>query len=158
MKRLLRGQQQVDTKLLFDSCGFEKTLFNRQEQDTHTCPIYNKPNEDRNHMLTCKAPSAVKNRNKNLDSFANELKDLDTLPALATAIIGGLTHAHNSTTPFVREYSHVDFGGGITLRNIIKDQTSIGWTNFLCGRWGVKWKEAQRRHYLHMNKKKSACL
>ena len=61
MKRLSRGQRRVNTKLLCNPCGFEKTLFNRQEQDTHTCPVCNEPNEDRNHMLTCKTPSAVAN-------------------------------------------------------------------------------------------------
>ena len=102
--------------------------------------------------------TGVENRKKNLDSLAKDLKDLDTSPTLSTAIIGCLYHTHNGTTPSVREYGHVDFGGGITLRKIIEDQTSIGWTNFLCGRWGVKWKEAQRRHYLRMHKKKSARL
>ena len=89
-------------------------------------------------MFTCKAPSAVENLKKNLDSLTKELKDLDTSPAIATAIIGCCNHAHNGTTPSVREYGHVDFGGGITVRNIIENQTSIGWTNFLCGQWGVK--------------------
>ena len=136
----------------------KKILFNRKEQDTHTCPVCNEPQEDRNHMFTYKGPSAVENRKKKLDILAKDLKDLDTSPALAKTIIGGLNHAHNSTTPSVREYGHFDFGGGLTLRKIIEDQTSIGWTNFLCGRWGVKWKEAQRRHYLRSKKKKSASL
>ena len=95
-------------------------------------------------MLTCKAPSAVKNRKKTFDSLAKELKDLETSSAIAKAIIGCCNHAQKGTTPSVREYGHVDFGGGITLRNFIKDQNSIGWANFLFGRWGVKWKEAQR--------------
>ena len=109
-------------------------------------------------MFTCKGPSAVENRKKLHDIFAKDLKDLDTSPVLAEAITRGLNHAHNSTTPTIREYGKVNFCGGITLRKIIEDQTSIGWTNFLCGRWDVKWKEAQRRHYLRCNKKKSTRL
>ena len=38
----------------------------------------------------------------------------------------------------------------------MSDQADIGWINFFSGRWSVKWKEAQKRHYCHMNKKKSA--
>ena len=95
-------------------------------------------------MFTCKGSVAVENRKKNLYILAKDLKDLDTSPDLAEAIITGLNHAHNSTTTSAQEYGHFDFGGGITLRKIIEDQTSIGWTNFLCGRWGVKWKEAQQ--------------
>jgi len=37
-------------------------------------------------------------------------------------------------------------------------QADIGWINFLCERWSVKLKEAQKRHYLRINKKKSACF
>ena len=85
-------------------------------------------------MFTCKGPSAVENQKKKFDILAKELKDLDTSLDLARAIIKGLNHAHNSTTPTIRETSIVNFGGGITLRKIIEDQTSIGWTNFLCGR------------------------
>ena len=44
------------------------------------------------------------------------------------------------------------------ISGILCDQAEIGWINFLCGRWSVKRKEAQKRHYLRMNKKKSACL
>ena len=46
--------------MLYNSCGFEKTKFDRKEQDTHTYPVCNEPNEDRNHMFTCKVPTAVK--------------------------------------------------------------------------------------------------
>ena len=76
-------------------------------------------------MLTCKAPSTVANRKKNFDSLTNEFKDLEASTAIAKAIIGCCNHAQNGTTPSVREYRHVDFGGGITLKNIIEDQASI---------------------------------
>ena len=69
MKRTSRAQRRIDTKVLCNSRGFEKTKFDRQEQDIHTCPICNKPKEDRNHMFTCKGPSAVKNQEKNFTAF-----------------------------------------------------------------------------------------
>ena len=40
----------------------------------------------------------------------------------------------------------------------MQDQHCIGWINFFAGRWGMKWKEAQKRHYMRMNMKKSAKL
>ena len=73
-------------------------------------------------------------------------------------IIGSLRHVYNDTTPSVHFFGHMYFGGGISLRSIIVDQADIGWTNFLCGRWSLKWKEVQKRHYLQMNKRKSARL
>ena len=61
-------------------------------------------------------------------------------------------------TPSAQSFGYANFGGGITIRSIIEDQVDIGWTNFLCGRWSVNWKEAQKRHYLRMNKRKAARL
>ena len=101
--------------------------------------------------ITCQAPSAVKNKEKGLKGVLKLLDDLDTSPELKTMIVGGLRHAPNSTTPTSQSFGYTNFGGGITTRSIFEDQADIRWTNFLCGRWGVKWKEAQKRHYLRMN-------
>ena len=116
----------------------KKTLFNRQEQDSHTCPVYNEPNEDRNHMFTCKGPLVIKNREKNLKELKKELEDLETAPMTTQTIVGSLRHVHNDNTPSVYLFGNSDFGGGITIRGIMEDQADIGWTNFLCRRWGVK--------------------
>ena len=88
MKRTSRAQQRIYTKMLCSSCGFEKTKFDRREQDTHSCPVCQEPREDRNHIFTCKAPTAVKNREKNFISLTKLLKDLDTAPTLEKMIIG----------------------------------------------------------------------
>ena len=71
-------------------------------------------------MFTCKDPAAVENRKKNLDILAKELKDLDISPDLAKAIITGLNHAHNSTTPNICYIGRVNFSGGITLKKLLK--------------------------------------
>ena len=109
-------------------------------------------------MFICKRPTAVTNREKKLTWFKKVLEDLETAPTITKTIISSLRHVYNSTTSSVHSFGHSYFGGGISLRGIIKNQTDISWTNFLCGRWSVKWKEAQKRHYLRMNKKKSARL
>ena len=109
-------------------------------------------------MFTCQGPSAIKNREKNLKELKKELEDLATAPILTRTIIGGLRHVHNGTTPSPYSYGNALFDGGITISCIIRDQADIGWINFLCGQWSVKWKEAQRRHYLQMNTKKSPYL
>ena len=158
MKRTSRAQRRIDIKILCNSCGFEKIKFDRREQDTHLCPVCQEPREDRNHLFTCKAPTVVTNREKNFISLTKLLKDLDTAPTLEKMIIGSLRHVHNGTTPYVESFGHGNFGGGIRIRGIMEDQANIGWINFLCKRWGVKWKEAQKRHNLRMNKKKLARL
>ena len=77
---------------------------------------------------------------------------------LTKMIIGSLRHIHNGTTPSVQLFGYANFGGGITIRGTNEYQADIGWTNFLCWRWRVNWKEAQKWHYLRTNKKKSARL
>ena len=99
MKKLLRHQWRIDTKLLCDQCGFEKTKFDRRQQDTQTCPVYSGPKDDRNHLFTCKAPTAVKNRGTSLTGLTKVLEDLNTSPMLTKRIIGSLRHVHNGTTP-----------------------------------------------------------
>lgn len=134
MKRMSRARRRIDTKLLYNQFGFEKTKFDRRHQDTHTCPVYNEPKEDRNHMFTCKASTVVKNREKNFTGFTKVLEDLDTSPMLTKVIIGSLRHVHNGTTPSTQSFGYANFGGGITTRSIIEDQADIGWINFLYGR------------------------
>ena len=134
MKRMSRTQRQIDTKLLCAQCGFKKIKFDKRHQDTHTCPFCNEHKEDRNQMFTYKAPTAVKNREKNFTGFTKVLEDLNTSPTLTKMIIGSLGHIHNDTTPSVKSFGYANFGGGITTRGIIEDQIEIGWTNFLCRR------------------------
>ena len=74
MKRVSQAHREIDTKLLSNGCGFAKTIFDRRQQDTHTCPVCEAPREDRNHMFTCQGPSAIKNREKNLKELKQELK------------------------------------------------------------------------------------
>ena len=80
----------------------------------------------------------VKNKKKNLKGMTKLLDDLDTSPKLKTKIIGGLRHAQNSTTLTAQAFGYANFGGDITTGSIFEDQADIGWTYFLCGRWGVK--------------------
>ena len=107
--------------MLCSSCGFKKTKFDRREQDTHVCPVCQEPREDRNHMFTCKAPTAVTNREKNFISLTKLLMDLDTALTLEKTIIGSLRHVHNGTTPFVQSFGHGNFEGSITIRGIMED-------------------------------------
>ena len=82
LKRKSFGQQQTDTKLLCNSCGFNKTLFDRHKQDSHTCLVCNEPKEDRNHMFNCKGLSAVNNQEKHFTDLTKVLDDHDTSTTL----------------------------------------------------------------------------
>ena len=71
------------------------------------------------------------------------MEELDTAPALKPMINGIIRHVQNGTAPTSRSFGYANFGGGITTTSIFEDQVGIGWTHFLCGRWGVKWKSTE---------------
>ena len=50
------------------------TKFDREHQGTHICLVCNEPKEDRNHMFTCKASTAVKNQEKNLKETTESVR------------------------------------------------------------------------------------
>ena len=109
MKRASRAQRQIDTKLLCNQYGFAKTIFDRKQQDTHTCPVCNGPKKERNHMFTCKVATAVINREKKLTGFKNVLGDLEIAPIITKTIIGSLKYVYNGTTPSVHSFGHAYF-------------------------------------------------
>ena len=86
------------------------------------------------------------------------MDDLDTAPDLKPMITGIIRHVQNGTAPTARSFGYANSNSGLTTRSIFRDQAENGWTNFLCGRWGVKWKEGQQRHYLRMKSRKSTRL
>ena len=86
------------------------------------------------------------------------MEDMNTAPALMPMITGIIRHVQKGTTPTVHSFGFEKFGDNLTTISIFRDQSEIGWTNFLCGRWGVKWKLAQKRHYLKMKSRKSPRL
>mmetsp|Transcript_26289 Transcript_26289/g.28290 ORF Transcript_26289/g.28290 Transcript_26289/m.28290 type:complete len:201 (+) Transcript_26289:414-1016(+) len=158
MKKTSWAHRRSDTKLLSNQCGFIKTIFDRKQQDTHTYFVCNAPKEDRNHMFSCQGPSAINNWKRNLKELQKEMEDLETTLIITRTIIKGLKHVHNGSTPSAYSFSDFVFEGGITISGIIRDLADIGWINFLCRKWSVKWKGAQKIHYLRINKKKSACF
>ena len=87
------------------------------------------------------------------------MEDLNTAPALQPMITGIIRHVQKGTSPTVYSFGFENFGGNLTRTiSIFRDQSKIGWTNFLCGRWGVTWKLAQQRHYLKIKSRKSPRL
>ena len=81
-------------------------------------------------MFTCKAPTTVKNREKNVTGLTKVLEDLNMSPTLTKMIIGSLNYVHDGTTPSIQSFGIAHFEGGITIRGIIRDQADIRWTNF----------------------------
>ena len=75
MKQILRAQRQLDKKILSNQCGLAKTIFDRKQQNIHTCPVCKAPKEDRNHLFTCQDPAAKKNFEKFLKELEKKWKN-----------------------------------------------------------------------------------
>ena len=86
------------------------------------------------------------------------MEDLDTEPTLQKMILDAIRQVQKNCVPTRQYVPFTIFGDNLTSISIFRDQSEIGWTNFLCGRWGVTWKEAQKLHYLKIKSKKSARL
>ena len=155
-KQMSRAQRRLDTKLLCNQCGLAKTLFNRKYQDTHNCPVCNAPCEDRDHLYKCPDADANKVFKKGIDELEKILEEKETAPELHRAIVGNLMGMRSGSQPRPATFGRANFGRGLSISVILSDQAEIGWINFFSGRWSVKWKEAQKRHYRNMNKRKSA--
>ena len=67
-----------------------------------------------------------------------------------------MKRVRSSTNPTPYFFDCSSSNGCFTITSILCDQSDIGLINFLCGRWSVKWKDAQKKHYLRMYKK--SCL
>ena len=109
-------------------------------------------------MFACQSPEAVINKKEGLQSLTKLMEELNTAPALKPMITGIIRHVQKGAAPTNRSFDFANFGGNLTRRNIFRGQAEIGWTNFLCGRWGVTWRQAQQTHYLKTKSRKSVRL
>ena len=141
-KKMSRAQQCLDTKLLCNQCGLAKTLFNRRYQDTHNCPVYDAPCEDRDHLHTCPDEGANTVFKKGIDELEKIMEEKETAPEIQRAIIGNMMGMRSGHQPPPSTFGRAHFGQGLSLQSMLSDQTDIDWINFFSGRWNVKWKEA----------------
>ena len=114
--------------------------------------------EDRDHVCTCPDLNATQLFEKGLDEMKTILEELETESTLQAAILGALQLIYCGIILHTHAFGLTDFSDGLTLPGIMRDQHRLGWINFFAGQWGIKWKEAQKRHYLRMNRKKSTKL
>ena len=114
--------------------------------------------EDRNNMSTCLDMEATKLFRKGTDEMKVILEELESEPTLQKTIICCLHLVQRGNNLDVTASGFTNYGDGLTLSQILRDQHRIGLINFFAGRRSVKWNEAQKRHYLKMDRKKSTKL
>ena len=83
------------------------------------------------------------------------MEEKKTAPEIQRVIIGNLMGMRSGHQPRPSTSGGAHFSRGLSLQGILCDQADLGWVNFFSGQWSVKWKEAQKRHYRNINKRKS---
>ena len=123
---MTRALCRIDTKLLCNQCGLAQTLFNRRHQDTHHCPVYETPGEDRDHLFTCPNEGTTNVFKKGIDELEKIMEEHETAPELQRAITGNLLGMRTSSQPHPHFFGRAHFGRGLSLHSILCDQADRG--------------------------------
>ena len=98
--------------------------------------------EKSSHVLRCRCPAAkmsfIRNVNKLIWTALTEHK---TSPFLQEAIIFLIFKWRNP-----HKIRSCDYPSHKGLQAAIKEQSVIGWHNFMLGRWSHKWQSIQQQH------------
>ncbi|KAG7362528.1 hypothetical protein IV203_025412 [Nitzschia inconspicua] len=96
------------------------------------CPSCDEPSEDSKHFLTCPNPERCKWHAALTTSLRHRCESVDTDPALLDLLLWGLNH-WNQGTPIPTHRVPEQ------IAHLLHSQTTIGWDNFLLGRWSKHW-------------------
>ncbi|KAG7361856.1 reverse transcriptase RNA-dependent DNA polymerase [Nitzschia inconspicua] len=107
------------------------------------CPSCDEPVEDFKHFLTCPNPERRKWHATLTTSLRHRCESVDTDPALLDLLLWGLNHwLQSAPIPAHRVPDRIS--------HLLHSQTTIGWDNFLLGRWSKHWTTLQLQ-YLQRN-------
>ena len=136
-------------KFASGSIGVGNQLLHYQYQDHSRCPLCDADNEKVSHVLSCKDTGAVQH---SVSAFKGPLqKRLEveqTDPSLVAAIVDLLTRVRKGQNIYPSSYS-------LAIASAVRAQRTIGWHNWLLGRWSPRWYQIQADYYSHIGSKRS---
>ncbi|KAG7345852.1 hypothetical protein IV203_004919 [Nitzschia inconspicua] len=107
------------------------------------CPSCDEPVEDSKHFLTCLNLERRKWHATLMTSLRHRCESVDTDPALLDLLLWGLNHWLQGTPIPAHRVPE-------RIAHLLHSQTTIGWDNFLLGRWSKHWTTLQLQ-YLQQN-------
>lgn len=140
LERLPCGQRRFWVKFSTGFLGTGKKLWQRGYQDHTTCPRCGQPNEDNIHVLQCTQAQATAKWNGHVASLSLTLTQYRAPREITTAIVHNLRAWHDGLPPII---PHTNTWGE---RDATLAQCSLGWNNFVFGRWHQLWASAQARY------------
>ena len=149
--KLPQGLKRWKAKFISGCIGVGHALLYRRHQDHANCPPCGHHLEKSSHVLLCPDRKAKQLFEKKLQGpIKKSLKKLKTHPTLHEAFIRVLSHWRVGRRIKPSDFTRLD-----GIRDAMKDQETIGWTNFFLGRWSPKWQVIQAKHYKRISSKKS---
>jgi hypothetical protein len=141
IKRLPPGLKRWRWKFSTGCIGVASQLYYRRYQDHSNCPLCQAPHEKVSHVLHCPDTKAVSFAKQKIQHhIPSTLEEHDTEPALSEAIQKILLHWRQGLP--IRP---TDFP--ISIRDLIREQSLLGWDNFVLGRWCPSWRKHQDEYY-----------
>jgi hypothetical protein len=126
-------------KLSFNLLPVGFRLRQREGNIPANCPSCEHPVEDDWHWITCQYRAEWRDTQRTL--LSNRLAALHTHPGLKLILLRAFTD--------VLSTGDSDFFGAQLdpdETQLVASQTSIGWSNILCGRFCVEWSQIQAKH------------
>ena len=149
MKALGLYRRRQVTKHASENCGVGKTLQEWNKQSHSKCPRCGVDGEDTTHVLVCTALGATTKWEDNMANLREHLVSVDTEEELQRALLHRLSQ-------FRRQQPLTNQPWSPPVLDLIQDQDTIGWKNFLEGLPSRKWQLLQQRHYNRIGSKRSA--
>jgi hypothetical protein len=134
-------------------CGVGKMLKLWKHQNHNTCPRCGRDNENTEHVILCKAPSAISTWEQAINNLERWMKDNDAEPHMLEIICNSL-RAWKSMEPLPAPTNEIPH---IVMEAMI-EQDSIGWYNLINGFISKKWAKIQQAHFQDIGNMKSPIL
>ena len=140
MEQSTRSRRVFISKHTVGMCGVGKFMHRWKQRDSPNCPRCGQF-EDASHVWICSGCNSSEIWEKSLEDLEAWMSSVSTDPDIQDAILHHLKDWRNGNVEF-REYAH-------DLRDLIQEQSNIGWQNFFEGWIPSGWEEAQHAYYSH---------
>ena len=150
IKRLSLGLRRWRWKFSTGCIGVGNQLFHRNHQPHSKCPLCQSPNEKVSHVLHCPDRAATTFATARIQHhLSDELEALDTEPILSSAILDIILSWRRGESIVSTDYA-------VSIRPVILEQCSMGWDNFVLGRWCPSWQHHQASHYADIGSRRTS--
>ena len=139
------------TKFWSGHIGVGNMLQHRGWKDDNNCPVCGAANEKTSHVLVCREVNATKLfTDKVTEDLTATLDTNKTCPDIKKSIVDILLKHQNRTPYLIQRRSPHQL-----VKDALTHQHTIGWTNFVLGRWSPLWQVDQAAHFWRIGSKRS---